>query len=111
MARDIPAEADDAVGDQVRAGSPAVSAGSAPGGRPAQDRAQHGPVGSGGHRDDAQPRNGEESSAVPVEPNMAGFADVSARVTSIPSGEPVGFLASSIADGSSTPASSAGRLP
>ena len=46
--------------------------------------------------------NGAESSAVPVEPNMARFAFVSARFTSIPSAAHTAIPASSTADGSSS---------
>ena len=49
--------------------------------------------------------NGEESSAVPVEPNTARFSGVSARLTSIPSAAHTIIPASSTADGSSSPAS------
>ena len=49
--------------------------------------------------------NGEEPSAVPVEPNMARFAGVSARFTSIPSAASTIIPASSTADGSSLPIS------
>ena len=50
-------------------------------------------------------RNGEESSAVLVEPNMARFAGVSARVTSNSSAAPTSILATSTVDGASSPAS------
>jgi len=46
--------------------------------------------------------NGDESSSVPVEPNIARFAGVSARFTSIPSAAPTGIPASMTADGSSS---------
>ena len=49
--------------------------------------------------------NGEESSPVPVEPNMARFAGVSARFTSIPSAASTVIPASSTADGSPSPMS------
>ena len=46
--------------------------------------------------------NGEESSAVPVEPNAVLFPGVSARFTSIPSAAATGIPASITADGSSS---------
>ena len=49
--------------------------------------------------------NGEESSAVPAEPNIARFAGVSARFTSIPSAASTVIPASSTADGSPSPMS------
>ena len=49
--------------------------------------------------------NGAESSAVPVEPNMARFAGVSARFTSIPSAASTVMPASMTADGSPSPIS------
>ena len=55
----------------------------APGPAAAQDRARHGPAGAAARATTRSCGNGEESSPVPVEPNMARFAGVSARFTSI----------------------------
>ena len=99
MAGKITIEAGDSAGEQVRASLHELFQQSLLAGMTAaEDRAGHRAARAGGDRDILSCGNGDESSSVPVEPNITRFAGVSARFTSIPSAAPTGIPASMTAD-------------